>query len=680
MDRDKLEQIIMEELHNEGWRDNLGKATGAFKVAADKFKQFNLKQMGDFGEKVGNIGGRYVTRDPDKKNPRSWTRGQKRDAIIDFKLGVACRTTRAVSEDFGEEVNALIDEYFPIKKYGPTGQVCPKKKKKGGAAVNEKVGKTSVDRAGKNLSQKLQGMVDNYEDSDSEAGGKKTWKNAYQAFDREMRENGMLYMLDSKTRIQFGKEMYQLWQQYGGLRTAAEDEQSARKGKEVRDQLRASLADQGLTPEQAEEVINAAIDQLKASDVPISEQFIAKFKTKLIERLSEKYDPVLGYDPDDKKDMSSKEKKDAKVTPADIEALTQATDLDAFGKMYNSLIDKSGVKRAGSGYRRGQAGITPWHDLMKIMVGDSPVEAAKNITRFGQESIEHRKHFLNLAKKEMASRDDDRRARDDDMRDDIAVKVLTAVRKGEQRFYNIQTAAKSSAGLIAGFEFYRILLKLQKIFDNDELTSDEGKQVIKKLSAFSNGGPINMPRKKVPLPEEKEEDKSAGAKFGRPGSFKASKRAGPRPASAGKQGSVSAGRMTKFEKQLDFHIGAALETLEAFGLGANPETDSAKYKELLKKVSKLKKGGPGEKVPLPGKDEKTAADTAPEKGKLKVSSISQKLASDGVDKEVIKKAMDALKKDLAPLLKQYNVKLSEQQKEIFKSKLREEIIRRELIK
>ena len=108
MDRDKIEQIIMEELHNEGWRDNLGKATGAFKVAADKFKQFNLKQMGDFGENVGNIGGRYVTRDPEKKNPRSWTRGQKRNAIIDFKLGVACRTTRSVSEDYGEEVNALI--------------------------------------------------------------------------------------------------------------------------------------------------------------------------------------------------------------------------------------------------------------------------------------------------------------------------------------------------------------------------------------------------------------------------------------------------------------------------------------------------------------------------------------------------------------------------------------------
>ena len=594
MDRDKLEQIIMEELHNEGWRDNLGKATGAFKVAADKFKQFNLKQMGDFGEKVGNIGGRYVTRDPDKKNPRSWTRGQKRDAIIDFKLGVACRTTRAVSEDFGEEVNALIDEYFPIKKYGPTGQVCPKKKKKGGAAVNEKVGKTSVDRAGKNLSQKLQGMVDNYEDSDSETGGKKTWKNAYQAFDREMRENGMLYMLDSKTRIQFGKEMYQLWQQYGGLRTAAEDEQSARKGQEVRDQLRASLADQGLTPEQAEEVINAAIDQLKASDVPISEQFIAKFKTKLIERLSEEYDPVLGYDPDDKKDISSKEKK--------------------------------------------------------------PQKSDKKSTPLGQ-------------------------SKEDDERDNLAAKVLTTVRKGEQRFYNIQTAAKSSAGLIAGFEFYRILLKLQKILDNDELTSDEGKQVLKKLSAFSSGGPIKMPGKKVPLPEEKEEDKSAGAKFGRPGSFKASKRAGPRPASAGKQGSVSAGRMTEYEKKLDKKISNTLETFEAFGLGANPETDPAKYKEFLKKVSKLKKGGPGEKVPLPGKDEKTAtADTAPEKGKLKVSSISQKLASDGVDKEVIKKAMDALKKDLAPLLKQYNVKLSEQQKEIFKSKLREEIIRRELIK
>jgi SOS response regulatory protein OraA/RecX len=593
MDRDKIEQIIMEELHNEGWRDNLGKATGAFKVAADKFKQFNLKQMGDFGEKVGNIGGRYVTRDPDKKNPRSWTRGQKRDAIIDFKLGVACRTTRAVSEDFGEEVNALIDEYFPIKKYGPTGQVCPKKKKKGGAAVNEKVGKTSVDRAGKNLSQKLQGMVDNYEDSDSETGGKKTWKNAYQAFDREMRENGMLYMLDSKTRIQFGKEMYQLWQQYGGLRTAAEDEQSARKGQEVRDQLRASLADQGLTPEQAEEVINAAIDQLKASDVPISEQFIAKFKTKLIERLSEEYDPVLGYDPDDKKDISSKEKK--------------------------------------------------------------PQKSDKKSTPLGQ-------------------------SKEDDERDNLAAKVLTTVRKGEQRFYNIQTAAKSSAGLIAGFEFYRILLKLQKILDNDELTSDEGKQVLKKLSAFSSGGPIKMPGKKVPLPEEKEEDKSAGAKFGRPGSFKASKRAGPRPASAGKQGSVSAGRMTEYEKKLDKKISNTLETFEAFGLGANPETDPAKYKEFLKKVSKLKKGGPGEKVPLPGKDEKTAADTAPEKGKLKVSSISQKLASDGVDKEVIKKAMDALKKDLAPLLKQYNVKLSEQQKEIFKSKLREEIIRRELIK
>ena len=93
---------------------------------------------------------------------------------------------------------------------------------------------------------------------------------------------------------------------------------------------------------------------------------------------------------------------DAKVTPADIEALAQAPDLDAFGKMYNSLIDKAGVERAG----RGQAGITPWHDLMKIMVGDSPVEAARNITRFGQESIEHRQHFLNLAKKVMADKED----------------------------------------------------------------------------------------------------------------------------------------------------------------------------------------------------------------------------------------------------------------------------------
>jgi len=598
MDRDKIEQIIMEELHNEGWRDNLGKATGAFKVAADKFKQFNLKQMGDFGEKVGNIGGRYVTRDPDKKNPRSWTRGQKRNAIIDFKLGVACRTTRSVSEDFGEEVNALIDEYFPIKKYGPTGQVCPKKKKKGEAAVNEKVGKTSVDRAGKNLSQKLQGMVDNYEDSDSGAGGQKTWKNAYQAFDREMRENGMLYMLDSKTRIQFGKEMYQLWQQYGGMRSAAEDEQSARKGQEVRDQLKASLAGKGLTPEQEEEIINNVFDQLKASDVPISEQFVAKFKTRLIERLSEEYDPALGFDPDDKKDISSKEKK--------------------------------------------------------------PQKSDKKSTPLGQ-------------------------SKEDDERDNLSAKVIAAVRKGEQRFYNIQNAAKSSAGLIAGFEFYRILLKLQKILDNDELISDEGKQVLKKLSAFSNGGPIKMPEK-VPLPEEKEEDKSAGAKFGRPGSFKDSKRAGPRPAAASggtpQHGRYTmAGRMTEYEKKLDKKISNTLETLEAFGLGANPETDPAKYKEFLKKVSKLKKGGPGEKVPLPGKDEKTAAaDTAPEKGKLKVSSISQKLASDGVDKEVIKKAMDALKKDLAPLLKQYNVKLSEQQKEMFKSKLREEIVRRELIK
>ena len=142
-----------------------------------------------------------------------------------------------------------------------------------------------------------------------------------------------------------------------------------------------------------------------------------------------------------------------------------------------------------------------------------------------------------------------------------------------------------------------------------------------------------------------------------------------------------AGRMTKFEKKLDQKILNVLETFEAFGLGANPETDPAKYKALLRKVSKLKKGGPGEKVPLPGKDEKTtAADMAPEKGKLKVSGISQKLASDGVDKEVIKKAMDALKKDLGPLLKQFNVKLSEQQKEMFKSKLREEIVRRELIK
>ena len=66
------------------------------------------------------------------------------------------------------------------------------------------------------------------------------------------------------------------------------------------------------------------------------------------------------------------------------------------------MIDKAGVKRAG----RGQAGITPWHDLMKIMVGDSPVEAARNITRFGQESIEHRQHFLNLAEKVIADKED----------------------------------------------------------------------------------------------------------------------------------------------------------------------------------------------------------------------------------------------------------------------------------
>ena len=345
MDRDKLEQIIMEELHSEGWRDNLGKATGAFKKGVQKFKQFNLKQVGDFGEKFGNIGGRYVTRDPNKKNPRSWTRGEKRNAIIDFKRGVACSTASTISEEFAEQVNALIDSYYPIKRYGPTGAVCGKEQKKGSAGgqasdipdefagmsdeemkaagktrnlstrlrsmvdnyedekeetVTEKVGKSALDRAGsdeeikaaqgaRNLTDRLEAMIANYEgtDEEGEGAGKLKWNNAYKRFDREMRENGMLYMLDSETRIQFGKEMYQLWQEYGGIEDQRDAEERQDIGQVLRGQLKASLAGQGLTPEQEEETINTIIDQLKASDVPISEQFVAKFKTRLIEKYKE---------------------------------------------------------------------------------------------------------------------------------------------------------------------------------------------------------------------------------------------------------------------------------------------------------------------------------------------------------------------------------------------------------
>ena len=567
MDRDKLEQIIMEELHNEGWRDNLGKATGAFKVAADKFKQFNLKQMGDFGEKVGNIGGRYVTRDPDKKNPRSWTRGQKRDAIIDFKLGVACRTTRAISEDFGEEVNALIDEYFPIKKYGPTGQVCPKKKKKGGAAVNEKVGKTSVDRAGKNLSQKLQGMVDNYEDSDSGAGGKKTWKNAYQAFDREMRENGMLYMLDSKTRIQFGKEMYQLWQQYGGMRTAAEDEQSARKGQEVRDQLRASLADQGLTPEQAEEVINAAIDQLKASDVPISEQFIAKFKTRLIERLSE----------------NTEQAAEEAEAPAEEPAAEEASDVDT-----EKALDDLNAKLKG-----------------RDLDSDAGLKAAAN---------------------------------DDDQ------------------------------AYLGAYMFYKSLLKLKSTLAKkpdtpiDQLVSIL-KEDIEVFEALLEGGKSQTQRQRM---------KRMNVKKRKHGQRKAGQAKHRKQVDQAKKASAAA-EPTSPAAWVDKQIARFEKLGFSFESGMGKQTDSTK------KAIAIAKKRRGVKDPK-DKEQTGESDITPEKGKLKISAINQKLAAAGVDQEVRKKAMDALKKDLAPLLKQYNVKLSEQQKKIFKSKLREEIIRRELIK